>query len=484
MSKKLVACYKVHRGGEWFEDSLESVRDGTDGAVVVFSEDSWIPSGLPENCREPLLRFTGRYPGYPVITRSGDFRRGEPQYDLALATIRGEFGEDAAALIVDSDEVWEPGDVAKARSAIEAQPDCHYFRAGLYTYLRSPLYQVWPPGPPHCCVAIQHCRPQEINIRFSTQEQGPYCALPDVWVHHFSYVRENPEDICLKFQCTSSQERKASKNDWLETVWDHLPLGTNLHMTPGFERVWQEIKVLTAPPVPLPVFCDNLIEGEDLRWRNALMAIAPDKTIVPVPIGHDREKYPEFDGFVDNSALLHTRLKMTYLEALVLGDCVTNFVPGDGLILEIGSGDGGSSAVMAMAAPGAELWAVDPFEPYDEQNVMLCKNVTEGHEDRFWQTARHYDYANRVRLLKKDSARAASECPGAAFDLVLVDGNHTEAIVKKDLELYWPKVKPGGILLAHDFTTRFPGVIAACQGWGVPYAVFAGTSLAYARKTR
>lgn len=36
------------------------------------------------------------------------------------------------------------------------------------------------------------------------------------------------------------------------------------------------------------------------------------------------------------------------------------------------------------------------------------------------------------------------------YDAVFIDGNHSYEYVKKDLENYWPKVKPGGIVALHD----------------------------------
>ena len=36
-------------------------------------------------------------------------------------------------------------------------------------------------------------------------------------------------------------------------------------------------------------------------------------------------------------------------------------------------------------------------------------------------------------------------------DFVYIDGNHSYEFVKKDIELYYPKVRNGGILGGHDF---------------------------------
>jgi len=36
------------------------------------------------------------------------------------------------------------------------------------------------------------------------------------------------------------------------------------------------------------------------------------------------------------------------------------------------------------------------------------------------------------------------------LDMVYIDGNHAYEYVKKDIELYYPKVKAGGIIGGHD----------------------------------
>jgi predicted O-methyltransferase YrrM len=251
-------------------------------------------------------------------------------------------------------------------------------------------------------------------------------------------------------------------------------------MTPGFEYCWQQLKVLASCPVALPDFCADLCDAEDARWRDMIAVEPPATTIHASPSEPDAAKYPEFANLATDVTLLRKRLKMTYLESLVLHREASR-VPAGGKILEIGSGDGGSLAVISLGFPG-ELWAIDPFVPYDELARTLVRGVTEGNEKNFWSTAAAYGYGDRLRQIKKNSDVAAAECPDNAFDLILVDGNHSHKIAKADIEMYWPKVKPGGVMLIHDYTTRFPGVIQACQECGLSYSVFAGTSLAYARK--
>lgn len=476
---KLIALYKAFRGGEWFAKSLESISCCVDGVVVVLSDESWVGGPLRNNCVEIIRSWDAIRPGW-IRSLWLETPRQEEQYRAGLAKIREEFGEEAAVLIVDTDEVWTHRSLANLAREIEDNPKSHYFTGRILTYVRSPLYEVYPSETGHPVVALQSAKPQPIKVRFQDRSAGPTKDCPDVWFHHFPYVRENQDEIVAKFNATSSQETVASNGKWLETVWPRLPMGSNLHMTPGAERCWPGIKVLPESPVALPGFCQEIQKAEDARWRDMIAVEPAETTIHAAPSEDDAAKYPEFAELAPDVALLRKRLKMTYLESLVLHREAAS-VPHNGEILEIGSGDGGSMAVMALASKAA-LWAVDPFVPYDEEARTLVRGVMEGNEGRFWETAEQYGYAGRVRHLKKNSDRAASLCPDSTFDLILVDGNHSEVIALSDMQLYWPKVKPGGTMLIHDYTTRFPGVIRACQRWGVPYRVFAGTSLAYARK--
>ena len=94
----------------------------------------------------------------------------------------------------------------------------------------------------------------------------------------------------------------------------------------------------------------------------------------------------------------------------------------------------------------------------------------------------HYRVNDRVRLIKRPSEESAEHLAPGGYDLVFVDGNHTYQNVRDDLRLMWPRVKPGGMLVGHDYTTRFPGVIQAVDESPVDFRVAAGTSMFYARK--
>jgi predicted O-methyltransferase YrrM len=54
-----------------------------------------------------------------------------------------------------------------------------------------------------------------------------------------------------------------------------------------------------------------------------------------------------------------------------------------------------------------------------------------------------------------------------ALDFVFLDDDHSEAHVLAEIRAWWPKIRPGGVLAGHDFTT--PSVIRALDAWGTPY---------------
>ena len=47
------------------------------------------------------------------------------------------------------------------------------------------------------------------------------------------------------------------------------------------------------------------------------------------------------------------------------------------------------------------------------------------------------------------------------LDFVYIDGNHNYDKVKKDIELYFPKIHKDGVIGGHDFSTKYLGVCKA-----------------------
>lgn len=106
---------------------------------------------------------------------------------------------------------------------------------------------------------------------------------------------------------------------------------------------------------------------------------------------------------------------------------------------------GGESAQAFLEHGVRFLYLIDPWAPYD--------GLLETFPDTDYKTAmdRLSPYASRHAHLRMKSEDAAQYIP-PILDFVWIDANHRYEYVKRDLELYWPKIKIGGIMCGHDYT--------------------------------
>ena len=124
--------------------------------------------------------------------------------------------------------------------------------------------------------------------------------------------------------------------------------------------------------------------------------------------------------------------------------------------VEIGVQYANNALSMLCNSPIKKLYLVDPYMQYKEYNSDKDGQWT----DRFEQgdfndmlsiaknKVKHY--SDKVEFIKELSENAADKIPDN-LDFVYIDGNHKREYVLKDLELYYPKVKKGGVIGGHDW---------------------------------
>jgi hypothetical protein len=143
-------------------------------------------------------------------------------------------------------------------------------------------------------------------------------------------------------------------------------------------------------------------------------------------------------------------------------------MPTGGAWLEVGSWKGRSLAAVTLAAPAAAIitavdtWAGSPAERDGAHKEAAAGNTV---WDQFLATrdelrALRPDVA--IWTYRDDSVAVARSCRDAFFGVVFLDGDHTEAAVRADIEAWWPKVKPGGLLCGHD---RYEPGVAYALAW-------------------
>ena len=118
---------------------------------------------------------------------------------------------------------------------------------------------------------------------------------------------------------------------------------------------------------------------------------------------------------------------------------------------EIGTQRGVNAYSIMRLLPMDKLYIIDPYEFYDyegrSQNAVDPDNM----QNAFYVTAKHTleKYGDRVEFILKKSEDAVDLIPDH-LDFVYIDGNHDYPFIKKDIEMYYPKVRKGGLLGGHD----------------------------------
>ena len=123
--------------------------------------------------------------------------------------------------------------------------------------------------------------------------------------------------------------------------------------------------------------------------------------------------------------------------------------------VEIGVADGKNAESIFKILNITHLYLIDPYEAYLENGRLETRYTNM----EIMMKATLKPFWNRITFLKLKSQDAVNMIP--QVDFVYIDGCHEYDAVKKDIQLYAPKVRLGGFIGGHDF--RWPGVAKAVQ---------------------
>lgn len=136
---------------------------------------------------------------------------------------------------------------------------------------------------------------------------------------------------------------------------------------------------------------------------------------------------------------------------------------------EIGMAMGRTYKAILEACPDLFMYGVEPFKYIpDSENSGLY------HDFNFEYNERCIDaicarFPDRTKVLKTVSGLAAEDVLNRSLDFVFIDANHHYLEVKFDITVWSPKVRPGGFIMGHDYSSAWPGVVDAVDELlGVP----------------
>lgn len=70
------------------------------------------------------------------------------------------------------------------------------------------------------------------------------------------------------------------------------------------------------------------------------------------------------------------------------------------------------------------------------------------------------NFNDKIIFIRKKSEDAFDDIPDG-IDFIYIDGDHRYDCVRKEIELYFPKLKKGGIIAGDDFNAEYNGVAKA-----------------------
>lgn len=127
--------------------------------------------------------------------------------------------------------------------------------------------------------------------------------------------------------------------------------------------------------------------------------------------------------------------------------------------VELGAYVGVYSECLLFNSRLSRLYTIDSWhEAYGYFGKHQSMEAREGFgacAERLWR------YFNRSVLIRMPSPDATVLFADKSLDFMYIDANHSYEAVTKDIEAWWPKMKPGGIFAGHDYDALDPGTIQA-----------------------
>jgi len=128
-------------------------------------------------------------------------------------------------------------------------------------------------------------------------------------------------------------------------------------------------------------------------------------------------------------------------------------------IVEIGSFKGKSTACLSLGRKykDIKIYSIDTFEGNKKDFIRGRQFKKRNFFNEYKNNLIRLGLFNNVIPIKGYSQEVGKKW-NKPIDLLFIDGSHLYEDVKKDFELFYPWVNPGGFVLFHDVHPEFVGV--------------------------
>lgn len=151
-----------------------------------------------------------------------------------------------------------------------------------------------------------------------------------------------------------------------------------------------------------------------------------------------------------------------------------HFLPKESTMIEIGSYMGESTMMLASCKLFKKIYAIDPHHGTEKFNELFGYDW-ELVKKEFKINTRYFD---NITLISDFSYNVIDMFENESIDFIYIDADHEYDSVKRDIELYLPKLKKDGIIGGHDYSNdAWEGVFHAVNDiLGKPDYIFEDSS--------
>ena len=113
----------------------------------------------------------------------------------------------------------------------------------------------------------------------------------------------------------------------------------------------------------------------------------------------------------------------------------------------------GSSLNILTNWKGSTLFSIDAWQNFDENSYVDIANRSNDEQILIYAntSVRLAQYGQRSIVWRMTSEQAAPAMPDETLDFCYIDADHRYEAVKRDIEMWLPKVRPGGLICGHDY---------------------------------
>ena len=145
-------------------------------------------------------------------------------------------------------------------------------------------------------------------------------------------------------------------------------------------------------------------------------------------------------------------------------------LPVNAITAEIGVWRGAFSKKILSVTKPKKLFLIDPWIQYNS----IEKREDEAYNEAFVEVIKKFKKQiknGQVVLHRKKSHDAAIFFSDNFFDWIYIDGDHSYEAVIQDLILFFPKIKPGGVIFGDDYVKGCHGVVKAVNKFCSDYKI-------------